>query len=67
MAEQITSTQIADAAVAPASATIDGQTFNAHRLPDLIEVDKHLAAKRAMADPSRAIRRVRYIPPGGND
>ena len=64
MAEQITSTQIAEAAVAPASVTIDGNTVNAQRLPDLIEADKYLSAKRALANPAKALTRVQFVPPG---
>ncbi len=37
---------IAEAALAPKSATVDGQTVQAHDLSDLIEADRYLASKK---------------------
>lgn len=41
--------QIEQTAAEPASATGDGQSATAHSLPDLIEADRYLKGKEAVA------------------
>jgi hypothetical protein len=46
MADDLENT-IEQNAQGPRRAAVDGQSAEAHSLPDLIEADKHLARKRA--------------------
>ena len=48
----------------PESAEADGVRVKQHPLRDQIEVDKHLARKRAGANPAGALKRVKIVPPG---
>jgi hypothetical protein len=58
------SQQIQDAAEAGVSSvTIDGQTVSAVPVKDLIEADRHLAAKAAMAKGRRGFRLSKIVPP----
>jgi hypothetical protein len=59
--------KIEETAGGPKRVRTDAGEVESQDVGDMIEADKHLAGKRAMADPSRAVRRVCYIPPGGND
>lgn len=65
--------KIEEAAAEPASAAGDGQSATSHPLPDLIEADKYLKAKRAITGtnanggPKTAFGMLgvaRIIPPG---
>lgn len=51
-------------AAGPKQATVDGVTVQQHSLADQIAADKHLAAKRAMRNPAKALVRVQIVPPG---
>ena len=55
---------IAANAIGPKQATVDGVTVQQHPLVDQIAADKHLAGKRAAADPRKAFCRVKIVPPG---
>ena len=55
---------IAANALGPKQATVDGVTVQQHSLADQIAADKHLASKRATADPRKAFCRVKIVPPG---
>lgn len=59
LSEQITST-----AAAPKRTNVDGAEVEEHSLKDLVEADKHLAAKQAAAKPHRALRFAKLSPPG---
>jgi len=51
-------------AAGPKQVTADGVTVQQHSLADQIAADKHLASKRATADPRKAFCRVKIVPPG---
>lgn len=55
---------IEQAAAGPASVSVDGSTVNARSIADLIEADKHLAAKKAAKKKSLGIRRIQIVQPG---
>lgn len=48
----------------PKSATLDGETAQAHSLPDQIAMAKHLAATAAARTPNRGLGFARLRPPG---
>jgi hypothetical protein len=58
----------------PAAATVDGQSVENQPIPDLIQLERHKAAKAAVAGTNarggpvsgwRGLRPARAIPPGG--
>ena len=53
---------IIDAATGPKSATVDGQTAQAHDLRQLIEADRYLASRRAARRPRPRFDKM--APPG---
>jgi hypothetical protein len=55
---------ILENAQGPAEAKGDAVSMRQHPLPDQIEADKYLAAKRATANPAKAFARVKIVPPG---
>lgn len=55
---------IVDTATGPRSVSSDQGTVVAQSLPDLIEVERYLATKKAMKKPSRGLRFSTFIPPG---
>ena len=65
---------IAANALGPKQVTADGVTVQQHSLADQtrlrrgyggqVAADKHLASKRATADPRKAFCRVKIVPPG---
>jgi hypothetical protein len=58
------SNKLAEAAVGPKRVRTDAGEVEAHDLVDIIEADKHLAAKAAASSKSRGLRFNRIIPPG---
>ena len=58
------SNKLAEAAVGPKRVRTDAGEVEAHDLVDIIEADKHLAAKAAASSNSRGLRFNRIIPPG---
>jgi len=48
----------------PKSAGADGVTVQQHSLADQIAADKYLESKRAGRNPSKALTRVKIVPPG---
>ena len=61
------SSDIASNAQGPAEARGDSVSVRQHRLTDLIEADRYLAAKDALADETRrtiGVRIVQLVPPG---
>jgi len=63
MADDLTDT-IRDNAQGPAEAKGDSVSVKQHGLKDQIEADKYLAGKRAAADPTKGLARVKIVPPG---
>jgi len=58
-------TALADAALGPRSATVDGQTVQAHSLSDLIAADRYLASKKAATGGAyRALKSTQMIHSG---
>ena len=55
---------IQDAASEPEEATVDGVHVKQRSIPDLIDADKHLGAKRAMRQKNFGLTRVKVVPPG---
>jgi len=55
---------IAERALTPAQAHGDSGGTTEHPLPDLVVADKHLAARRASANPAASLRMYRLVPPG---
>lgn len=45
-----------DVAEAPASGSVDGQSFSNHKINDLIALDRYLATKRAAANGKTGIK-----------
>ena len=73
MAEPVDADKIAEAANAPASATVDGRTAAAHPIPDQIAADQYRAANEAAAETNarggarsawNMTRPAKAIPPG---
>lgn len=58
------SEDIEDAATKPASASADGESVQARPLSELIEADKHLAAKAASSKKHGGMRITKLVPPG---
>lgn len=58
------SEQIEDAAKGPKRVTVNGETVEAHGIPDLIEADKHLAAKGSTGKNHFGLRFSRLKMPG---
>jgi len=48
----------------PAEVSTDAGTVKQHNLKDQIEVDKYLAGKEAVRQPTRGLRFNKLIPPG---
>lgn len=63
MGEDLTET-IRENAAGPAKASGDGTSIDQHTLADQIAADKHLSAKKAMANPAGALAKLRIVPPG---
>lgn len=55
-ASDIQETIATNAASGVKSVTVDGQSVSAHSLPELIDAEKHVASKEAMADPAAWFR-----------
>ncbi len=64
MADPDLSQTIQDAAAGPAKVSVDGTTAEARPLPELIEADKYLAAKRARKSRRFPTRMAKTRPPG---
>ena len=58
------STNIENAATSPAEASVDGTTVKQRPLSEMIEADRYLASKAAMANPMRGLRFSKITPPG---
>lgn len=56
--------QIEDAAAEPRSVSVDGVTVNQQSVTDQIAADKYLLNRRWHNDPRRALRFVKFRPPG---
>lgn len=74
MATEITTSELIDAAAAPQSVTVDGQTVSERSVEQLIKADQYASAKTALAGtnsnggPRSAWGRTRAavaVPPGG--
>jgi hypothetical protein len=63
MADNLTDAIVSDAQ-GPHSASSDVGSMTQHRLPDLIEADKHVRATEAVGRKHRGIRFSRLAPPG---
>jgi len=61
------SDQLAAEALKAASVSNDGVTVSRRSLTELMEYEKHLAAKTAAASPAAMFRRMtlKVVPPGG--
>lgn len=59
------SSQIESAAAQPASATADGQSVQGQPIDKLIEADRYLAAKSAVAAGQLPFRNFKIEAPGG--
>jgi len=55
---------IFDNASGPRRATGDSITVEQHSIREQIEADKYLSAKETAAQPKRALRFVKIVPPG---
>jgi hypothetical protein len=62
----ITDQDIADAALGPQSATVDGESATAHPLKDLLEVRKQLDQNTAVSRRDRGLRFTKLSPPGAS-
>lgn len=66
MADEITSEDIVDAALAPASVSVDGNTVNARPVAELTEAQNRTASESAVSSrTNRGIRFNKIVPPGG--
>ena len=63
MAEDLEQT-IRDNASGPAKASNETGSVEQHPLRDQIEADRYLASKQAVANPKRALRLTKLVPPG---
>lgn len=63
MADDLSQT-IADAAAGPSQASSDGLAVTQQPLPDLVEADKHLAAKSGARRKDLGVRLRKLVPPG---
>jgi len=64
MADSGLEQNIRDAANMPENYEIDGEKVSQRPLPDLIEADRHLAARRAAKNPWKAVRFFQISRPG---
>jgi len=55
---------IKDNAAGPKRAQGDAGSVEQHSLKDQIEADRYLASKQASANPAKAVRFTRLVPPG---
>ena len=55
---------IRDNASGPAKASNETGSVEQHPLRDQIEADRYLASKAAVANPKRALRLTKLVPPG---
>ena len=55
---------IRENAAGPHSASGDAGSMQQHPLPDVIDADKHLGAKKAMGSKNLGLVRVKVIPSG---
>jgi len=55
---------IRENAAGPAKASGDGTSVEQHTLADQIAADKYLANKQAGRNPSKALTRMKIVPPG---
>ncbi len=55
---------IRDNATGPAKASNETGSVDQHALRDQIEADRYLASKLAVANPKRAMRLTKLVPPG---
>ena len=55
---------IKENASGPAKASGDSGSMEQHRLPDVIDSEKYLLAKKAMAQKNFGLRRVKIVSPG---
>ncbi|MCH7873380.1 MAG: hypothetical protein IID33_16915 [Planctomycetes bacterium] len=51
-------------AAQPKRVTVDGTSVEQHSLPDQIEADQHVKAKKSAAKPHFGLRMTKLIPPG---
>jgi hypothetical protein len=56
--------KIESAASGPKTVKADGVEVTSHDLDKLIQADKHLAGKEAVAKPNRGLRFNKLVPPG---
>lgn len=56
---------IRDNAVAPAEASVDGQSVKQHSLPDQIATDRYLASKTASRK-GLGVKVTKLVPPGAS-
>jgi hypothetical protein len=56
--------KIRENAKGPAKATGDAGSVEQHKLNDLVEVDRYLAAKKAAKKKKRGLRFNKLVPPG---
>jgi hypothetical protein len=64
MAEEITTENIVDAALAPQTVIADGVTVNARPIADVIAADKHATKKAAARKRGRGIGFIKLISEG---
>ena len=57
---------IEENAKGPAKASGDAGSVEQHPLPDQIEADRYLAAKKAAKQPTRGLRFSKIVPPGAD-
>jgi len=57
-------TAVQDAMAQPKAASGDGVSVTQHSLPDLIQAEKHVAAKSAASKAHRGLRFSKIVPPG---
>jgi len=55
---------IKDNAAGPKRAQGDAGSVEQHSLKDQVEADRYLSSKQAAADPAKAVRFTRLVPPG---
>jgi len=55
---------IKDNAAGPKRAQGDAGSIEQHSLKDQVEADRYLASKQVAANPAKAVRFTRLIPPG---
>ena len=55
---------IKDNAAGPKRAQGDAGSVEQHSLKDQVEADRYLSSKQVAADPAKAVRFTRLVPPG---